>query len=272
VYGAAPVGVNVFTFDGLTLLDANRAFDPSLITPRNRFDTHIASLQYTRTSAVNGRFVAFLGMFRGGTTRRKSEAPQASVSSSGAADPYAAVVINLSGLPVMSVEEFRTFTPGPVVSLLLGITMPFGEYDAREAINLGANRWAYSAGLPVVYALDWGPGHQTTLEFTPTIQIFGENRDRNLTQDPLLTAEGNFTHDITPRFWGAVGFLYSYGGATKIHGLEQNGRQKSLGATATLGFEYSPRTALQFSYGETLHQNASGLSGTMYRFKFIYRF
>jgi hypothetical protein len=46
VHGPAPVGVNILTFHASALKDANRSFDPSLVTPRLKFDTSIGTIYH----------------------------------------------------------------------------------------------------------------------------------------------------------------------------------------------------------------------------------
>ncbi len=272
VHGPAPVGINILTLHASTLADANRGFDPSLITPFLKFDTSIGTIQYTRTTGIRDRFVLFTGMLRGGQSTRKSEKPEENASSSGFADPILAASINLRGLPPMSLDEFQVYTPGTVVNLFLAVTLPLGEYDSSNLVNLGSNRWTIRVGVPVVHPLELFAGKKTTLELVPNLHLFTENRDKNLKQDPLFTVEGQVTQDFTGRFWGALGFLYTAGGKTKVDGIRRNGTQKSLSLSATLNYEVSKRWALSFRYGETVAQNKFGLEGSLYHLKLVTRF
>jgi len=272
VHGPAPVGVNLLTFHASALKDANRSFDPSLITPRLKFDTSIGTLQYARTLEVGGRFVLLTGMLRGGYSTRKSDKPEENASSSGLADPTIAASINLLGQPPLAFEEFREFRPGTVVNLFLAATLPLGEYDEQNLVNLGSNRWAFRVGVPIIHPLEWIPGKLTTLELIPNLSFFTENPDKKLKQDPLLTVEGHLTQNFTSNFWGAFGFLYNRGGKTKIRGVQQNGTQKSLSLSVALNYEFSPNWVVGFRFGETVARNEFGLDGSLYHLKLISRF
>jgi len=272
VYGPSPVGINFLALHGISLLDANRAFDPSLVTPSARFDTNIATIQYARTVALKGRHVTFLGLLRGGNTTLKSFDPVQNASSSGLSDPFLGASINLKGLPPMKLDEFRAWQPDTTVSLLLGLTLPLGEYDSENAVNLGSNRWALRVGVPIVHPVAWIPGKLTTLELTPNLRVFTENTDKDLKQDPIFTLEGHATQDFTKRLWGAVGFLYTYGGATKIRGITQNGAQESLSLSISLGYEVSRHWRLYLRYGDSVWQNNNGMDGSLYHFKLVTRF
>lgn len=254
-----------------SLEDANRAFDPSLVTPNLRFDTSIGTIQYARTMAVAGRHVTLTGLLRGGNSSRASDEPGQSASSSGLADPIIAASINLHGVPPLSWEEFQAFRPGTTVNLFLSATLPLGEYDPENLVNLGANRYAFRVGLPIVHPLTRFK-RKTALELVPNVHFFTENDDTGLKQEPLVTIEGHATHHFSARLWGALGALWTAGGKTKIGGVQQNGAQRSLSLSASLGYEFSPRWALMLRFGETVAQNEFGLDGTLYHLKLVSRF
>ncbi len=272
VHGPAPVGANILIFHATSLADANRSFDPSLVTPNLKFDTKIGIIQYARTMELGGRFVTLTGMLRGGKSTRKSNKPEQNADSNGLADPTVAASINLVGIPPLSREQFREFQPGSVVNLFLAATLPLGEYDSRNLVNLGSNRWAFRVGLPMMHPLEWIPGKLTTLELVPNLNFFTENPKRQLKQDPLLSLEGYVTQNMTSKFWVSMGFLYSRGGKTRIRGILQNGTQKSFSLSASLNYNFSPKWALGFRFGETVAKNEYGLDGALYHLKLISRF
>jgi len=87
-----------------------------------------------------------------------------------------------------------------------------------------------------------------------------------------MTLEGYVTQNVTSRFWASLGFLYNRGGKTRIRGVQQNGTQKSLSLSASLNYNFSPRWAVGFRFGETVAKNDYGLDGTLYHLKLISRF
>ncbi|MFC1605497.1 transporter [Pseudomonadota bacterium] len=172
----------------------------------------------------------------------------------------------------MSLNEFRSFTPVTTANLLLGLTLPLGEYDPQNLTNLGANRYAFRLGLPIICPQEQFSGRTTTLEVVPNLHIFTENRETGLQQEPICTLEGHITQDFTAHFWGSFGFLWARGGETRLNGLLQNGSQRSLWLATALNYEFSPRWALNFRYGETVAQNEFGLDGSLYHLKLVTRF
>ena len=89
--------------------------------------------------------------------------------------PTLAASINLVGIPPLSLEEFRQFHPGSVVNLFLAATLPLGEYDSRNLVNLGSNRWTFRVALPMMHPFEWIPGKLMTLELVPNLHFFTEN-------------------------------------------------------------------------------------------------
>jgi hypothetical protein len=273
VYAPAPVDLNFLVLHLTELDDANRTFDPSIVSPLQRFDTTIGVIQYARTLDLFGRYVMLAGILRGGTTERRTvQSREDRISSSGLADPSLLALVNLVGLPPMSVEEFSQWQPEMTVGLLLALTLPWGEYNRLNAINLGSNRYTLRLGLPVQRPFNGLRGRPATLEFTPSVHFFTENDATGVKQHPLLTLEGQLSQDFTGKLWGALGVLYTYGGKTRSNGFTLNGSQESLALAVTLDYDLSPRWSLNFRYGESVYQNDSGLDGTLYHLKLITRF
>jgi hypothetical protein len=272
VHRPAPINHNVLVFHAISVSDANSSHDPSLVTPNLKFDSRIGVVQYGRTMELGGRFVMLGAMLRGGESTRKSDKPDQNASSSGMADPTALISINLKGVPPLSLEEFREFKPGTVVNLLMAATMPLGEYDSRNLVNLGSNRWAFRLAVPITFPFEWLPGKQSTLELVPSLKVFTKNHDKELSQDPLFSIEGHFTQNLTSKFWMSLGFLYSQGGKTRVDGIQQNDAQESLGLTASLNYNYSPKWSVGFRFGDTVAKNDFGLDGSLFHFKLISRF
>ncbi|NNK33896.1 MAG: transporter [Xanthomonadales bacterium] len=155
------------------------------------------------------------------------------ISSSGLADPSILALINLVGLPPMSAEEFARWQPETTVGLLLALTLPWGEYNRLNEINLGSNRYALRLGLPIhrPFAGLWG--RPATLEFVPSMNFFTKNDANGVKQDPLLTLEGQLSHDFTGKLWGGTGnALY----LRRQNPVERNYPERFAGVTRTLRY------------------------------------
>jgi hypothetical protein len=146
-----------------------------------------------------------------------------------------------------------------LLSLLLGLSTPTGEYDNDRILNMGANRWALRVGLPFVQTLsdDWIPGKITTLEILPSAWFYGDNDDyigqQKLAQDTLYTLEVHLTHDISPTFYVSLDYLYQTGGETKVNGVKNDDSQNADFIGATFGYQLTEQLQFLFRYSATLN-------------------
>jgi hypothetical protein len=211
----------------------------------------------------------FIGMLRGGQAKRRSfiDGGREISTSNGLADPYIGMSVNLSGLPPLKGDAFRNFKHGLKVNFLLGANLPLGEWDNKNVINLGSNRWTIRFALPITRPIVGLGGRPGSLELIPNLLVFTENKDRNLKQNMMFTLEGYATQNFSPRTWGSLGLLYDEGGKTKINGTTTNGKQRSLAFSGILGINFTSNWGFQLRYGQVIAQNESGLEGKLYQFK-----
>ena len=181
MYWNAPVGTNIlqayfWTASGNSVTPENSKTSPYLDT-----DINIGVLGYSRIVDVAGHSAIVTAVITAGKVSGDSSKLVLNRdlrSSSGIGDLYLQGVINLSGAPALSAEAFGTYRQESMLSLLVGVTAPTGDYEENRALNLGMNRWNLRVGLPFVQTLgEWIPGEITTLELLPSIWFFGDNDD-----------------------------------------------------------------------------------------------
>ena len=51
------------------------------------------------------------------------------------------LAVNLYGAPALNLEEFASYRQDLIIGASLTASIPWGEYDNRQLINIGANRW-----------------------------------------------------------------------------------------------------------------------------------
>jgi hypothetical protein len=98
-------------------------------------------------------------------------------STSGFGDPMLEFTVNLLDPPAhKNIPDAGRYDPGFSLDLLVDLTLPVGEYDNDQQLNIGQNRWYGRIGLTIVGQLgDWVPGRRTTLEVLPAVSIFDDN-------------------------------------------------------------------------------------------------
>jgi len=202
-------------------------------------------------------------------------------ASRGIGDMYIQGTFNIFGGEAVSMEEYMTtYQQTTLLSVLIGLSIPTGEYHGEDVVNMGLNRWAGRIGLPFVQTLgDWKPGSITTLEILPSAWIYSDNDDYGSgkrEQDPLYTIEAHLTQDLTPQAFVSLDYLYQTGGKTtdylagglKVEGKDQNANMVGL----SVGYMLNQSLQFVFRYAGTVNQKSDELDLGLTEFNFNYLF
>jgi hypothetical protein len=146
-----------------------------------------------------------------------------SFETTGFSDPSFAFHMNIFGLPATTKEEMATFVPRNLMSIHFKVNAPIGSYDRNKPVNMGGNRWAFTPLVNFNYTPDKGV---SWLEAYAQIRFFTDNNrfqvDKRLSQKPLTTLTGHYSHNIGKKSWASIGTNYDYGGETAIDNVQQN--------------------------------------------------
>ncbi len=176
--------------------------------------------------------------------------------SSGFGDPIIEFNINLIGPEaIKSIPDIIRYEPGFSLDLIFDLALPVGEYDKSQSVNLGLNRWYGRIGAPIIWQFGaWVPGRRTTLEFLPSIWLFGDNNDfvgQNLETDPTFELDTHLTRDFSMHMWGSLDAIYISSGDSKINGVTTSGSDStSLGFT--FGYQINDGLQLTLGYKSTI--------------------
>ena len=241
-------------------------FDPAhIVTPGASFDATMALGGYAQTFSLMDRAAmaaVILPMGRLSGEARSTKGASINQSASGFGDPMLEFNINLIGPKAQkNIPDVLRYEPGFSLDLLADLALPIGEYNNKQALNLGQNRWYGRVGTPMIMQLgSWVPGRRTTLELLPAVWMFGTNNDfvgQKLKTDPLFQLDAHLTRDFTENVWGSLdGFLYKGGKAT-IDGVSGDKRNdKAFGLT--LGYKINDNLNLTASYKSTINDSGAG--------------
>jgi hypothetical protein len=187
----------------------------------------------------------------------------ASQSATGFGDPMLEFAVNVIGPKAQrSIPDVLRYEPGFSLDLLADLALPIGEYDNKQALNVGQNRWYGRIGAPIVWQLgDWVPGRRTTLEFLPAVWLFGDNTDylggQRLKTDPLFQLDAHLTRDFTEHFWGALDFVWYNGGKATVNGVSGE-KLNNIGGGLTLGYTINQNLNLTIGYKSTFNSSSPG--------------
>jgi hypothetical protein len=240
-------------------------FDPShQVTPGADFDATMAMMGYAKTFAIGDRsalaaVILPMGRISGEAALAGRTASQ---SATGFGDPMLEFAVNVIGPKAQrSIPDVLRYEPGFSLDLLADLALPIGEYDNKQAFNVGQNRWYGRIGAPIVWQLgDWVPGRRTTLEFLPAVWLFGDNTDfmgQRLKTDPLFQLDAHLTRDFTEHFWGALDFSWYSGGKASINGVSGE-KLNNAGIGLTLGYQVNENLNVTVGYKSTINDSAPG--------------
>jgi hypothetical protein len=233
-------------------------FDPShKVTPDAEIDATLLMTGWARTYTLGER--SAMGAIILPMGRVSSGVGGITESSRGYGDPMLEFNYNLIGPKAQkTIPDVLRYEPGFSLDLLLDLALPIGEYDSKQSVNLGQNRWYGRIGAPIVWQIgDWVPGRRTTLELLPAVWLFGDNDDftgKKLKTDPLFQLDAHLTRDFTEHLWGALDLVYYNGSGSEIDGVSV-GKLNNVGAGFTLGYTVTENLNLTVGYKSTFNDS-----------------
>jgi len=245
-------------------MDGNtNPFDPShTVVPGANFSATLAMVGFAHTFSLSGRasslsIIVPMGRISGEVTAGGRTFTQ---QTGGYGDPMVEFDINIVGPRAQkTIPDAIRYEPGFSIDLLADLAVPIGEYDSSKALNVGLNRWYGRVAMPVVWQLGpWVPGRRTTLEFLPSLWLFGNNDDfvgQTLETDPAFQLEGHLTRDFFERFWGSLDAVWYTGAQASINGVEGE-KLNNVGLGITLGFTINENMGFRFAYKSTINDRA----------------
>lgn len=201
-FSPSPVGTT-FVLSALGTSEGGVLFDPALNIENVQADLWIATLGVGHTFPLAGRqarALAVLPVAWGSVTGAVQAQPQRQ-ELTGLVDPRFKISVGLIGTPALSVSQFGAASRRTAVGVAVTVVPPWGQYDARQLVNLGFNRWAMKPELGLSHPIGgW------TLDASAGVWLFGTNRayypgHAVRRQDAILALQGNASYSL-PRVRG----------------------------------------------------------------------
>jgi hypothetical protein len=263
-YWKTLVGTNAVPVLGMSLSGNASPLDPAhTVLPDASVSATMVVAGYGKVLPVVGRsgllaVLVPMGRVSGDVTLGALESNQ---DASGFGDPLVELAVNVIGpKPIRNIPDLLRYEPGFSLDLIADVAIPLGEYDNEQPLNIGQNRWYGRVGAPIVWQLGaWVPGRRTTLEFLPSLWLFGSNDDfvgRELETDPMFQVEGHVTRDLTSGLWAAFDATWITGGKSTIDGVEGE-ELNNIGVGFTLGYQINEHLQLTTGYLATVNASAS---------------
>jgi hypothetical protein len=271
-------GTNIVPVIYTTVSGNTNPFDPAHTVLANAtFDATLAMAGYIKTTALGDRAATVQVLFPMGSLSGQAVVDGKTVgqSAGGFGDPMVQFGLNVVGPKAMkSIPDVVRYEPKLSIDVIGSVTVPLGEYNNTQSLNIGQNRWSGRIGAPVVLQIgSWAPERRTTLEFLPAVWIFGANNDfvgKTMTNDVLFQFEGHLTHNFSKGFWGSLDAMWYTGGKSTIDGVAGT-KLSNVGLSVTAGYQINDNAQLTVGYGSTLGDKApSDLRLSQFRVTLIY--
>jgi hypothetical protein len=252
--GAHAVPLIYMTMNG----NAN-PFDPAhTVAPGGRVEATVVPVGYAHTfvlfnHAAMAALLVPMGRLSADVTALGTSFSQ---DASGFGDPMAEIDVNVIGKkPIKGIPDLLRYEPGFSVDVLIDLAFPVGEYNSDQPLNIGQNRWYGRLAAPIVWQLGpWVTGRRTTLEFLPSLWLFGTNDDymgHTMKTDPMFQLEGHLTRDFAKHLWGSLDGTWVTGAQAKVDDIEGE-ELNNLGLGYTLGYVVNDNIQLTFGYMSTV--------------------
>jgi hypothetical protein len=255
-YLITPIHSNAVNLNN-SWLSGNLILDGAIPITGATAKVNVSQLNYSHSFRIWGRTAGLLGVlpygignFRG-TVR---DAP-AKAYRSGLLDSVFRLSVNIKGGPAMDAREFSQWRQRRLLGVSLKVVAPTGQYNPKDLVNFGANRWAFKpeVGLSQRWRHWILDTYGAMWFFTANHEFFSHNQYSpgvNVqTESPTAAFEGHLSYDVKPRFWASLDGNFWYGGRTTLNGmLSINSLQKNSRVGGTLSFPTSKHQSLKFSY------------------------
>ncbi|MEP0201866.1 MAG: transporter [Halioglobus sp.] len=165
------------------------------------------------------------------------------------ADPKLRVSWNFYGAPALTLDEYRSWTPGLVMGTSVQVSIPVGDYNPDNLINTGANRWMVRPGIGFSYNIQrWLFDMSTSVRFyEDNDDFFGGNRRA---QDPLYSLQAHAIYSLRKGSWISLNANYFGGGQTSLNGIDNDDEQEGS------------RWGVTYSMPITMHQSVKLYAST----------
>jgi hypothetical protein len=236
-YTNTPIGVNFFSL-GYAWSNGNILLDPALPIENLDGDIHVGFFQASHAFSLGGDHAkAKISIpWSAGNWQGSIEDETSSQKEQGMGDAWLGLDWLFSGAPALTLADFPGYRPARVFGMGLRLSVPTGDYDRHELLNLGSNRWTLRSELSAAQTWD-----RWTIEGVTGVRIFGDNTDflddRKLEQKPLWAIKGSAIYSLSRAgSWTSFSIAYGEGGQTRVDGVSKNTKQRNwrFGASFSL--------------------------------------
>jgi hypothetical protein len=186
-------------------------------------------------------------------------------SAEGLSDPLIKASVNLYGAPALTNSEFINYRQDLIIGASIAASIPWGQYNSNQMINVGANRSLIQPAMGLSQAI--GPWR---LEIAGMATIYTSNNNfmgnNTLSQNPIYSGETHVIYYFPNMAWISADATYFTGVQTYINGLAASGVQENWRFGSTLSYPIDKNNSIRLSGSKGVYSrtdtsyNAVGIS------------
>ena len=167
-------------------------------------------------------------------------------TSEGLSDPLIKASVNLYGAPALTLDQFKNYQQDLIIGASLSASIPWGQYNNEQMINVGANRWFIQPGVGASQAM--GPWR---FELAGAATIYTSNNSflggNTLSQNPIYSTQTHVIYYFPSTAWISVDATYYVGGQTYINNMPVSGSQENLRFGATFSYPINQQNFIRIN-------------------------
>ena len=186
-------------------------------------------------------------------------------SAEGLSDPLIKASVNIYGAPALTNSEFINYRQDLIIGASIAASIPWGQYNSNQMINVGANRSLIQPAMGLSQAV--GPWR---LELAGMATIYTSNNNfmgnNTLSQNPIYSGETHVIYYFPNTAWISADATYFTGGQTYVNGLPTSGTQENWRFGSTLSYPIDKSNSIRLSGSKGVYSrtdtsyNAVGIS------------
>ena len=177
-------------------------------------------------------------------------------SSEGLSDPLVKASINLYGAPALTLDQFKNYQQDLIIGASLAASIPWGQYNNQQMLNVGANRWFIQPGLGASQAV--GPWR---FELAGAATIYTSNNSflggNTLTQNPIYSTQTHAIYYFPNTAWLSADATYYFGGQSFLNGNPVGGPQENWRFGSTMSYPINKHNSIRLTGSKGVYSNTN---------------
>ena len=248
-FSPSPVGTT-FVLGGFGRSEGGILFDPALDIDNVQADLWIATVGAGHTFGLFGRQARVLAVapIAWGSVAGNVHAQAQRQDLAGLVDPRFKLSVGLIGAPALTLAQFAAAPRRTAFGAAVTVVPPWGQYSARQLVNLGYNRWAVKPEIGVSHTVG-----RWTLDASAGAWLFSTNNayypaGAVKRQDAVVALQGHASYSLPRRAWLAVNATWFGGGETRVDGVLNPDLQRNARVGATLSIPIAGQQSIKLAY------------------------